>query len=161
MSPKSARGTTAHFNIHNSSVSAKEGGAANVNESLNNTITVESVMNTNDSDGKNSKMKDGSKENQFKLLKGSVSMDSIPLNWGKHPIIGSILRILQLCIGPYGINNNFSEVDTSKVFKDIHLIACEKYHSLFGEYDTNFSREENFNTNNNTLIRQPDGTKAF
>ena len=38
-----------------------------------------------------------------------------------------------MCIGPYGANNNFSEVDTSKVFKEINLIACEKYQSLFGE----------------------------
>lgn len=104
---------------------------------------------------------EGDKKNQFKLLKGAVSMDSIPLNWGKHPVIGSILKILQMCIGPYGINNNFQDVDTAKILKEIHLLACEKYQNLFGELDPNFEQDENFNATTNTLIKQPDGSKAF
>lgn len=97
-------------------------------ESKNNSASIDNNSQAVE-EGKNSKLKEDSKENKFKLLKGSVSMDSIPLNWGKHPIIGSILTILQMCIGPYGVNNNFSDVDTAEIFKKIHLLACEKYHS--------------------------------
>lgn len=54
-------------------------------------------------------------------------MDSIPLNWGKHPLILPILKMVKLCMGPYGMNNNFQNLKTHELFKQIHLLACENY----------------------------------
>ena len=69
------------------------------------------------------------KKSSMKFSKGQISLDSIPLNWGKHPMIKPILKIIKMCMGPYGMNNNFSELKTHKVFKEIHLIACENYYN--------------------------------
>ena len=50
------------------------------------------------------------KKSSMKFSKGQISLDSIPLNWGKHPMIQPILKIIKMCMGPYGMNNNFSEL---------------------------------------------------
>jgi hypothetical protein len=96
----------------------------------------------------------------LKFSKSQISMDSIPLNWGKHPLIQPILKIVSLCMGPYGMNNNFSMLKTHKVFKEIHLIACQNYWSHFGKLDPNFELVENYSGQFNQLLKEPEATKA-
>jgi len=31
----------------------------------------------------------------------ATQLDQIPLNWGKMPEVNNIMRIIQLCLGPY------------------------------------------------------------
>ena len=58
-----------------------------------------------------------------KIMKSEVQIDSLPLNWVKIPFIKALYKIINLCITPYGDQNRYDQFDTTKIFKQIHMIA--------------------------------------
>lgn len=63
-------------------------------------------------------------------LTGGISLDHIPIKWSN--VSSRIFEIIQLCLGPYGPNNSFHDLETSKVFQEITMIATQVYEDFFG-----------------------------
>lgn len=59
-------------------------------------------------------------------------MDALPLNWGRVGVIRFILEMIQLCIGPFGLRNDFMNLDTVKQFRQINSVAKNAFQEEFG-----------------------------